>query len=65
MLSSIETYSTLKVHGFTSVIDNNPNVLGYALQKTVARSRLTTRLDPANQYLSHSFVESPDMLEYL
>ena len=32
-----------------------------ASAKVVARSRSTT-LDPANKYLYHSFVESPDMM---
>lgn len=44
-----------------AVLDGDVDVNG-TLTKTAGSFRIDHPLDPANRYLSHSFVESPDML---
>ncbi|HKQ75810.1 MAG TPA: hypothetical protein VJ810_19080 [Blastocatellia bacterium] len=46
--------------GFVSV-NGNMQVVG-ALSKSAGSFKIDHPLDPANKYLSHSFVESPDMM---
>jgi len=46
--------------GFAGVFDGDVNVVG-TLTKGAGAFRIDHPLDPENKYLSHSFVESPDM----
>jgi hypothetical protein len=46
--------------GYAAYLDGNVRITGN-LQKGGGRFRIDHPLDPANKYLSHSFVESPDM----
>jgi hypothetical protein len=52
------TYST---SGYAGYFMGNTHVQG-TLSKTAGGFKIDHPLDPANQYLYHSFVESPDML---
>jgi len=47
--------------GFAGVFDGKVHVIG-VLSKSAGGFRIDHCLDPENRYLSHSFVESPDML---
>jgi hypothetical protein len=53
--------STIPVVGFAGIFSGNVLVTG-ALIKSIGTFRIDHPLDPANKYLSHSFVESPDMM---
>jgi hypothetical protein len=57
--------STGKAYGFTTsgdvVIGGNVNI-GGTLTKSTGSFKIDHPLDPANKYLYHSFVESPDMM---
>jgi hypothetical protein len=46
--------------GYAAYLDGNVVIKGH-LQKGGGRFKIDHPLDPANKYLSHSFVESPDM----
>jgi hypothetical protein len=46
--------------GFAAYLEGNVRITGY-LQKAGGGFKIDHPLDPANKYLSHSFVESPDM----
>ncbi|MBK6433118.1 MAG: hypothetical protein IPF85_20750, partial [Anaerolineae bacterium] len=47
--------------GYAGYFVGRVHVLG-ALSKSAGSFKIDHPLDPANQYLSHSFVESPDMM---
>ena len=47
--------------GYAAVFDGRVNVRG-TLSKSAGSFKIDHPLDPANKYLSHSFVESPDMM---
>ena len=47
--------------GYAGRFDGNVEIFG-TLSKSAGNFKIDHPLDPANQYLSHSFVESPDML---
>jgi hypothetical protein len=47
--------------GYAGVFDGNVYVNG-TLSKAAGTFKIDDPLDPANKYLSHSFVESPDMM---
>lgn len=51
----------LSTSGFAGYFNGNVNVAG-TLTKTAGSFKIDHPLDPANKYLSHSFVESPDMM---
>src|SRR5882762_7360391 len=44
-----------------SILNGNVNVIG-TLSKSAGGFKIDDPLDPANKYLTHSFVESPDMM---
>jgi hypothetical protein len=46
--------------GYAAFLDGNVRITG-SLQKAGGSFKIDHPLDPANKYLSHSFVESPDM----
>jgi hypothetical protein len=46
--------------GLAALLDGNVTITG-TLQKAGGSFKIDHPLDPANKYLSHSFVESPDM----
>ena len=48
------------VNDYAAVLDGNVTIAGN-LQKAGGSFKIDHPLDPANKYLSHSFVESPDM----
>ena len=48
------------VNDYAAVLDGNVTITGN-LQKAGGSFKIDHPLDPANKYLSHSFVESPDM----
>jgi hypothetical protein len=48
-------------NGYAGYFDGNAHVTG-TLSKAAGAFKIDHPLDPANRYLSHSFVESPDML---
>lgn len=47
--------------GFAGVFDGNVDIAG-TLSKSAGSFKIDHPLDPENKYLSHSFVESPDMM---
>ncbi len=47
--------------GFAGEFNGNVNIIG-TLTKTSGSFKIDDPIDPANKYLSHSFVESPDMM---
>jgi hypothetical protein len=47
--------------GWAGYFDGNVNVVG-TLSKSAGAFKIDHPLDPENKYLSHSFVESPDMM---
>ena len=49
------------VSGYAGVFDGKVSILG-SLTKSAGSFKIDHPLDPANKYLYHSFVESPDML---
>ena len=52
---------TLFPNAFAGYFNGRVNVTG-TLTKTAGSFKIDHPLDPANKYLSHSFVESPDMM---
>lgn len=48
-------------NGFAGFFDGNVQVVG-TLSKSAGAFKIDHPLDPENKYLSHSFVESPDMM---
>src|SRR5918997_6024145 len=48
------------ITGLAAYLDGNVTITGN-LQKAGGSFKIDHPLDPANKYLSHSFVESPDM----
>jgi hypothetical protein len=55
------TGSTNGLVGYAGLFHGNVSVLG-TLSKSAGSFRIDDPLDPANKFLSHSFVESPDMM---
>jgi hypothetical protein len=50
----------LSGNGYAAVLDGKVRIRG-PIEKPAGRFKIDHPLDPANKYLSHSFVESPDM----
>ena len=50
----------LSGNGYAAVLDGKVRIRG-PIEKPGGRFKIDHPLDPANKYLSHSFVESPDM----
>lgn len=48
--------------GFAGTFNGNVRVVG-TLSKSAGSFQIDDPIDPANKYLSHSFVESPDMMD--
>ena len=53
-------YAYLADSGYGAFFEGNVSISG-TLSKSAGSFRIDHPLDPANKYLSHSFVESPDM----
>ena len=58
--TAIVGYADNLAVGWAGIFDGDANVIG-TLFKSAGAFRIDHPLDPSNKYLSHSFVESPDM----
>lgn len=58
---NIGVYGTTTTTNYAGYFDGKVQVVGF-LAKTAGTFKIDHPLDPANKYLYHSFVESPDMM---
>jgi hypothetical protein len=59
--SGVGVYGASTSFGYAAYLDGNVIITG-TLQKAGGSFKIDHPLDPANKYLSHSFVESSDMM---